>query len=436
MATRPRFTFHLRLRSFALVTLCALTMVATQPAGAQTYKVLYNFTGGGDGANPYAGLTMDGAGNLYGTAASGGYTGGYCGTDGGCGTVFKLTHHGSGWTLAPLYAFKGDSGTNYDAAIPIARVIFGPDGSLYGTTEAGGGGDCSYFHNGCGAVFKLSPPATACKAVLCPWTETVLYRVAQDNGDEASGDVIFDSAGNLYGTVTLGGQLDGGYVFELTPSGGGWSEQILYSFNPNDVDCNAPMAGLVFDASGNLYGTANNGCGALYGGVFQLVPSGSGWTENILLRLNGFGNGDGTQADLAPDGQGNFYGISNDLGPNEHGTVFELSPSNGGFEYSLAYAFGGQGGAYPRAPVTVDARGTYIYGTTTNTGPLGIGDGAVYELTLFNGIWTQTVLHYFGGSDGQYPVSSVLVDANGNLYGTASYGGAYGNGVVWEITPD
>jgi hypothetical protein len=250
MAQQQTSGAHLRAKIVALVSLTVMaTLLAALPtAQAQTYHVLYSFTGGSDGASPVAGLTMDAAGNLYGTTASGGYTGGNCGSGPGCGTVFKLTHHGSGWTLAPLYAFKGDSGADYDAATPIARVIFGPDGSLYGTTRGGGGGGCSYLHNGCGAVFKLSPPAPVCKTVLCPWTETVLYRVAQDHGEEASGDVVFDSAGNLYSTVTLGGQLDGGYVFELTPSNGGWSEQTLYSFDPNDIDCNAPMAGLVFDA--------------------------------------------------------------------------------------------------------------------------------------------------------------------------------------------
>ena len=409
--------------------------VLSNIAQGQTYQVLYNFTGGADGGFPAAGLTMDAAGNLYGTAAEGGYTGGPCASDGGCGTVFKLTHRGSGWTFAPLYAFKGDSGNN-DGAIPIAGVTIGPDGSLYGTTEAGGGGNCYYFQDGCGAVFKLSPPPTLCKSALCPWNETVIYSVAYNNGFEALGDVIFDSAGNLYSTVALGGPLDGGYVFELTPSDGRWTEKTLYAFDPNNEDCNAPMAGLVFDASGNLYGTANNGCGALYGGAFQLVPSGSGWAENIILRLNGFGDGDGTTAPLTPDGRGDFYGTTSDLGPNEHGTIFELTPSDGGFVYSLVYGFGGAGGAYPAAPVTVASYASgHLYGTTGNSGGLGIGDGTVYEMTFSDGTWTQNVLHYFQGSDGKFPSSSVLIDANGNLYGTASQGGAYGQGVVWEIRP-
>jgi uncharacterized repeat protein (TIGR03803 family) len=428
--------FNLSMRTVVVSLLCAGVFATIPLAQAQTYQVLYNFTGGADGANPYAGLTMDAAGNLYGTANVGGYTGNYCASNYGCGTVFKLTRHSSGWTFTPLYAFKGDdvNGGENDGAYPVAAVTIGPDGSLYGTTEAGGGGSCYYFHNGCGAVFKLSPPPAACKTALCPWRETVIYSLASDSGFEAVGDVIFDSAGNLYGTVALGGPYDGGYVFELTPSYGGWTEQTVYAFNPNNEDCNAPMAGLVFDASGNLYGTANNGCGLLYGGVFQLVPSGSGWTENILLRLNGFGDGDGTEASLTPDGRGGFYGTTEGLGPNGHGTVFELTPSDGGWAYSLVYGFGGGGGAYPAAPVTLDASGN-LYGTTVNSGDLGIGDGTVFQLTFSGGAWTQNVLHYFEGSDGQYPHSNVLRDPNGNLYGTTSYGGAYNNGVVWEITP-
>ena len=409
-------------------------MAATRPARAQTYHVLYNFTGGSDGANPYDGLTMDAAGNLYGTASAGGYTGGACASDAGCGTVFRLSHRGSGWILTPLYAFRGDSGTNYDAAIPIAGVTFGPDGSLYGATEAGGGGSCSYFHDGCGAVFKLSPPATVCKSALCPWDETVIYRLASNDGEEAVGNVIFDSAGNLYGTVDLGGQYGGGYVFELTPSNGGWTEQTLYSFNSNSGDCGLPMSGLVFDASGNLYGTTFGGCADNYGGVFQLTPSGSGWTENILLSFNGT-NGDESFASLMPDGHGDFYGTTFGDGPNGGGTAFELSPSNGGWAYSLVYAFGSRGdGALSSAPVSMDASGN-LYGTTRFSTAIDLGNGIVYKLTPFNGTWTETVLHYFEVSDGQFPTGGVVIDANGNLYGTTSYGGAYGNGVIWEITP-
>ena len=423
-------------RMAILAGVLVLGSFAAEMAQGQTLQVLHSFTGGSDGQYPFAGLTIDRAGNLYGTTAYGGNFGGACGPQqsfSGCGTVFKLTHRGSGWTFAPLYAFKGFA-YDYDAANPAARVVFGPDGSLYGTTASGGYGSCRYFGYGCGTVFKLSPPATVCKTVLCPWTDTVLYDAAQDSGEDLSGDVVFDSAGNLYSTVALGGGLNADdYVFELTPSNGGWTSQVIYSFIPNDVDCTNPMAGLVFDASGNLYGTANNGCGQLYGGVFQLSPSESGWTENILLRFNGIGNGDGSEADLTPDGHGGFFGTTVDLGPSSGGTVFNLTPSDGGWAYSLVYGFGVRDGAYPTAPVTLDASGN-LYGTTGKTA-VDSGNGLVFELSPSNGGWTETVLHYFLGTDGLYPSSNVVMDANGNLYGTTSQGGDYGYGVVWEITP-
>jgi len=188
------FDINSRAATLALgLILFAAINIAYPAAQAQTITVLHNFTGGADGANPSAGLTMDAAGNLYGTASYGGYTGGYCSS--GCGTVFKLTHQGAGWTFTPLYAFKGDSGLNNDAANPAARVVFGPEGNLYGTTVTGGGGRCNSFGGyGCGTAFKLSPPTTVCKAVFCTWTDTVLYSAAHDNGEEPVGDVVFDSA--------------------------------------------------------------------------------------------------------------------------------------------------------------------------------------------------------------------------------------------------
>lgn len=436
MAQQQTSGTNLRAKIVALVSLTVMaTLLAAVPATqAQTFQVLYNFTGGSDGANPYDALTMDAAGNLYGTASAGGYTGGDCASDLGCGTVFKLSHHGAGWIFTPLYAFRGDSVLPYEAATPIAGVVFGPDGSLYGTTLAGGGGSCSYFHDGCGAVFRLVPPPTVCKAALCPWKEIVIYSVASNNGEEASGNVIFDATGNLYSTVEVGGQNDGGYVFELTPSNGGWTEQTLYSFNPLSGDCGEPAAGMVFDNSSNLYGTTFAGGPNNYGCVFQLVPSGgSGWSENILLNFTGT-NGDTPYAGLMIDSHGNLYGTTFGDGPNGGGTAFEVSPSNGGWAYSLIYAFGQNDGAFSSAPVTMDANGN-LYGTTRFDGSLLNGDGVVYKLTPSNGAWTETVLHYFEGSDGQFPDGGVVIDANGNLYGTTSYGGAYGNGVVWEITP-
>ena len=183
----------LMLLFFLLVLL--LVLLTPQPAQAQTFKVIYNFTGGQDGGAPGAGLTMDRAGNLYGTATGGGSSGN--------GTVFKLSHKGSGkgsgWVLAPLYSFQGGN----DGATPIARVIFGPDGSLYGTTTYGGIQGCRFGYDTCGTVFKLQPPPVACKTALCPWTETVLYRFTggSDGGHPQNGDLLFDQSGTLYGTT-------------------------------------------------------------------------------------------------------------------------------------------------------------------------------------------------------------------------------------------
>jgi uncharacterized repeat protein (TIGR03803 family) len=172
----------------------ALTVALATAAQAQTFKVLHTFTGGADGGYPYAGLTMNRAGNLYGTAGGGGNTGGNCGNT-GCGTVFKLAHVGSGWVFTPIYSFTGGN----DGSTPEAGVVFGPDGSLYGTTGYGG-------QYGNGIVFNLKPSPTACKAALCPWTEIVLYSFPAGDSPLPLGDVVFDQVGNLYGSTFAGRQ--------------------------------------------------------------------------------------------------------------------------------------------------------------------------------------------------------------------------------------
>jgi hypothetical protein len=396
-----------------MAALLILLMATVPAAKAQTYTVIHTFTGGTDGGQPYSGLTMDAAGNLYGVASAGGI--------GNYGVVYKLAHTSGGWVFTTLYTFKGGN----DGAIPVATPIFGPDGALYGTTGGGGGGG--------GTVYKLVPPPSACKNALCEWTETVLYRASTDNGYGLAGEVLFDKAGNIYSTVAEGGENEGGYVFELTPYGNNWASKVLYSFNPFEGDCNDPEAGLVFDSSGNLYGTANTGC-ALNGGVFELTPSGSGWTESIVRAFNDLTDGNGSQAGLTPDGHGDFYGTTFDLGPKNGGTVFELTPSNQGWAFSIVYAFNisDDDGQYLLAPVSLDASGN-LYGTTFEC----VGaQGTVFKLTPSSDGWTETVLYRFtGGNDGGEPYSNVVMDAHGNLYGTASFHGADDNGVVWEITP-
>ena len=266
------------LGSLALTMVFLLTVMA-QSAPAQTYSVIHNFSGGGDGANPYGGLAIDASGNLYGTTLHGGV---------GFGGVFKLKRTASGFILNPLYKFTGGS----DGAGPTSGVILGPNGTLYGTAHAGGEQNCASFeYPGCGLVFNLRPQATACHSALCPWTETVLHSfTGGSDGANPWGNVIFDHSGNLYGTTQFGGITSCtngcGTVYKLMPSGGSWTETLLYSFT-NGSDGSRPYAGVTFDTTGNLYGTnfwaAGGGCeGQGCGTVYQLTPSGSGWLQNTI----------------------------------------------------------------------------------------------------------------------------------------------------------
>ncbi len=403
---------------FLLFVLVFMTLIA-QPVQAQTFTVLHNFTGGVDGANPNAGLTMDKAGNLYGTALFGGSSGcyGY-----GCGTVFKLTQKGSGWVFSPLYSFQGGN----DGYWPDARVIIGPDGSLYGTTPDGGSGSN-------GTVFNLKPPVTACKTVLCSWTETVLYSfTGGSDGAIPRGDLVFDQAGNVYGTTQWGGAGGGaawGTVYKMTHFQGTWTESVLYTFTNSPDDGGNPWSGVILDNAGNLYGTTTTDHYNSAGVVFELTPSGSGWVENALHWFTGGSDGK-TPSGLIFDQLGNLYGTASRAGSDGGDLVFELTPSNGNWAFNVAYSFHDncEGGG----SLVMDATGN-LYGRTSCGGAYGYG--SVFKLTPSGGGWTYTSLHDFtNGSDGRWPSEPVL-DSVGNLYGTAYAGGAYAYGTVWEIMP-
>jgi uncharacterized repeat protein (TIGR03803 family) len=305
-------------------------------------------------------------------------------------------------------------------------MVFAADGVLYGTTAYGGAYRCD--NSSCGTAFKLSPPATACKSALCPWTETVIYRFVGPPyaGVPVNGPLVFDQAGNLYG-VALGGPEGYGVIYELTPSGGTWSEDDLSG-------AGNPSSGVIFDTAGNLYG-ANQGDG--YGGIYQLAHTGSGWTMNPILTVLSRDTGGAPEGGLIFDNSGNLYGSMVTDGPGG-GTVFELSA--GTWNFNLLYGFSGEGG--PEESLTMDSAGN-LYGTAAYDG--AYDKGSVFKLTPSQNGWIYTDLHDFtGGSDGAEPISNVVIDAHGNLYGTASRGGSgpctsmyYGNGcgVVWEITP-
>jgi uncharacterized repeat protein (TIGR03803 family) len=387
-------------------------------SGGWTEKVLHNFGNGTDGSEPWGSLILDRAGNLYGTTAGGGMHRG--------GTVFELTPNGSGgWTEKTLFNF--DNGI--DGARPAAGLIFDAAGNLYGTTVFGG------IH-GSGIVFELMPNGSG------GWAEKVLRNFGNGyNGVWPNASVILDAAGNLYGTTSGGGSYGLGTVFELTPTHGGqWTEKLLYNFSLNGRDGFWPEAGLISDAAGNLYGTTSTGGASTYGAVYELMPSGSGgWTEKVLHSFSLYTDPAGGQTPIGGlilDRAGNLYGTTYLGGTYQYGTVFELTPNgSGGWTDTVLHTFGsGTDGVGPWAGLILDRAGN-LYGTTPWGGTYS--NGIVFELTPNgSGGWTETVLHNFGsGTDGSQPLTSLIFDAVGNLYGTTQAGGTYGGGTVFELTP-
>ena len=404
---KPTMTVLIMLRFLTLPTL--FTTLASLPSHAQTYSVIHNFTGGQDGRDPWAGPTLDSAGNLYGTAYQGGSS--------QYGIVYKLSHRGSSWVLTPVYSFT--CGT--DGGFPVGAVTIGPDGTLFGTNT-----NCGTHYEG--TVFNLRPQPTACTTALCAWNEISIY---QFSADWPTGNLVFDRAGNLYGTTT-GVFLDFGTVFELTHSAAGWAETDIYDFDGLG-DGGYPGIGLALDGLGNLYGTTY--VGGTYGGgtVFELTRSGSSWTQTILYSFQDGDDGHGPWGGVTRDRAGNLFGSTWSGANGVAGIVYELTPASGGWSFTLLHTFTGNGGGGPRCSLTLDGSGS-LYGTTANGGTYE--QGSVFKLTPSAGGWIFTDLYDFtGGSDGGEPYGSVAVDANGNLYGTTTTGGAYAWGVIWEITP-
>lgn len=412
--------------------------------GAWTEKILHTFSGneytGPDGAYPQASLISDPAGNLYGTTTEGGIYGG--------GIVFELSLTSSGsWKETIIHAFEGNQS---DGSHPVANLTFDKAGNLYGTTESGGnsnecGGDG--YSAPCGTVFELSP-------FNGQWNETILYSFqGNSDGCDPVGGLIFDQAGNLYGTTESSGGdsydcYEGpGTVFMLSPSSGGqWTETTIYAFTNPDDD-GYPSASLIFDSAGNLYGTASRT-------AFELSPGANGsWTESKLISL-----GNISDAALIFDSAGHLYGTTQSGGTSTAcfdgcGTIFELrSGGSNTWTENVLYNFtNGSDGASPRAALLFDSSGNLLT-TAAGGGTVGCnntyldtppGCGTVFKLTSSGGTWTANVLYDFpsptGGND---PLSNLISDSAGNLYGTTKYGGpgqcytySVACGTVFELSP-
>jgi uncharacterized repeat protein (TIGR03803 family) len=401
------------------------------PPPSYTANIIYNFGFGSDGWGPTS-LVFDTQGNLFGTTLTGGAY--------HQGTIFKLTQQpGGSWTESILYSFCPNFNQNCpDGTGPSPGLVFDSAGNLYGTTQNGG----AYAESG--VVFELSPQKDG------TWTETVLHSFGNgSDGAEPEAGLTFDKAGNLYGTTYRGGSSPAcfcGTVFELSPAANGrWTEQVLYNFCSlsNCADGQMPTGGVIFDSAGNLYGTTSGG--GLFpnaGTVFELGPgTGNQWTESVLYALPFvLSYSDLPGGTLVQDKSGNLYGATQlgDSGSGiDQGTVFEVSHGSGsGWNGSVIYSLCSQDstcadGAQPLAGVTFDQAGN-VYGTTSTGGAQGWGVVFVIR-PQSDGSWHGSTLYSFLGHEHGSNPGRLIFDSSGNLYGVAS-DGSYGGGIVYKLT--
>jgi len=363
-----------------------------QKGGRWTETLIYQFQGKGsnDGSVPNGGLIIDAAGNLYGVTAYGGT--GYClllGSNAGCGTVYKISppqQQDGAWTETILYSFA----TAKEGYLAIGNLVFDGAGNLYGATWFGGskGTTCDSLYGGqCGVVFELSPPKTKGGK----WTQHVLHNFGGGtDGANPNGGFVFDSKGAVYGTTQFGGAFGNGTVFELEPAnrrGTAWKETILHAFDPGPTDGGNPMAGVVGDAKGRLYGTTYGGGPEQGGIVFRFSPPSDRskrWTEAILHGFDGNywdEDGWGPECSLTFDSKGRLYGTtSNTAVDGIEGGVFRLTPQGSKWGFESLYRFRGEpDGGQPQAGVILDKSGN-VYGTTSQG---GTGTGCSYCGTVF-----------------------------------------------------
>jgi uncharacterized repeat protein (TIGR03803 family) len=371
-------------------------------AHAQTYteNTIYSFPGGDAGTEPlFSGVVRDAEGNFYGTTYSGGpYN---------YGTVFKVDPAGN---ETVLHGF----GQANDGRTPYSGLLLDPTGHLFGTTYGGGIRDRK-CRNGCGIVFEIFPNGD----------EKILHGFGGVKGDGSLpiGNLIRDAAGNLYGTTQMGGAYGYGTVFKIDGAG---TETVLYSFGAAVPDGDYPYAGVIEDSAGNFYGTTSGGGANDLGTVFKLDPSGH---ETVLHSFAGGSDGSDPMAGLVRDPSGNLYGTTFQGGYLYGvGTAFEVDADG---NETVLEAFGGNNsGSYPESTLVRDSQGN-LYGSTIQGGL--VGPGVVFEISSQGAF---SVLYSFAGEpDGAGPDGPLMIDSAGTLYGTTSSGGTTNNGTVYQLTP-
>jgi uncharacterized repeat protein (TIGR03803 family) len=353
---------------------------------------LYSFQVIPNGANPYAGLVQGSDGNLYGTTEAGG-------TNGGNGTVFKISANGE---LTSLYSFTGGN----DGGDPYAGLVEGSDGNFYGTTYEGGTNDN-------GTVFKIGANGEL----------TSLYSFTGGNdGASPYAGLVEGSDGNFYGTTYEGGTNDAGTVFKISADGALTS---LYSFIGTNDGAN-PEAGLAQGSDGSFYGTTYDGGTNGAGAVFKISTGGA---LTSLYSFSGGNDGANPQAGLALGSDGNFYGTTSEGGTNDDGAVFKIGAS--GALTSLYSFTGGDDGANPYAGLVQGSDGNF-YSTTYDGGTNG--SGTVFKISAKGAL--TSLYSFTSGNDGGYPADGLVQGSGGSFYGTTQYAGAngYGNGTVFKIS--
>ncbi len=337
------------------------TVFQLTPSGdSWIHTVLYSFSGGADGGEPYKGVTLDAEGNLYGTAVTGGS--GSC--EGGCGVAYKLTNSGGTWTQTVIHSFTGGD----DGSGPGAGLTIDKRGNLYGMAPTGGA-------NGLGVIFQLHPDQSG------TWTLKVIHTfTGGTDGATGSAGRLLLRGGHLYGAATAGGANGKGTAFELTPAPTGeWNFTTIYSFK-GQPDAGFPYGGLTFDAAGNLFGTTYYDGAHNLGAVYELAPRTTGeWNERVLYSFKGGSDGQNSISNVVFDAAGNLYGTTSEGGLGS-GTIFELTPgSNGKWTESVAHRFEGPpDGAFAYNGMVGDGAGNF-YGATVHGGT--DDEGAIYKFT-------------------------------------------------------
>jgi len=405
-----KFPPDLRIRAVAATAVFTLSLATVTAA---TTKVIFSF-GQGEGEYADTDLETDSAGNIYGTTVLGGDFGG--------GTVFQLSPTTNGWVHTVLYSFTGGA----DGGEPYKGVTLDREGNLYGTAVTGGSGGCE---GGCGVVYKLTNSGGI-------WTHAVIH--AFTGGNDGSGPgarVTVDRSGNVYGMAPTGGAYGLGTIYKIHQvQSGAWNLKIIHAFT-GGADGATGSAGRMILRNGHLYGAATSGGTYGSGVIFELTPRGGEWDFRTIYSFKGQPDGSFPYGALLFDASGNIFGTTYYGGANNIGAVYELSRRPAGeWEEKVLYSFrDGTNGNSPISNLVFDSAGN-LYGTTSEG---GLGSGIIFKLSPVSGDqWTETVVHRFRGPpDGAFAYNGMVVDRFGNFYGATVHGGDNDDGSIYKFTP-